>query len=392
MPERTPWGLVFSLFLCGVVAAFLIGKAPIALPVLRAEMGLSVVQAGLLVSLFSLIAAASAALFGALADRWGQQRVASAGLLLAGCAGLLGAAATSAVPLLASRVLEGIGFFLAVVSLPPLILSVTPKADRQKAMGLWGAFLPAGAGLIMLSGGVLMSQLSWQGLWITASAALLLAALWLSRRRLPQPAPRIPGKSLSSTYAILRHRGPVLLAAIFSCYSAQFLAVTAFVPLMLVEDAGWSVASAGMAGAVILGSNITGNLASGFLLDADWPRRRVIAVAALTMGLAAIFLLLPVLPVPLRLASAIVFSTVGGLIPGALFAGVPRHAPSPDQISTVNGLMLQGVAFGQLAGPASASLFVEATGTWAGALWFSLPVSGLTLILAFVLGRLETKR
>ncbi|MEM7430162.1 MAG: MFS transporter [Pseudomonadota bacterium] len=393
MPDRTPWRLVFALFSCGVIAAFLIGKVPVALPVLRSSLGLSVVEAGLLVSLFSLVAAASAALFGAFADRRGQRRTAVAGLVLAGAAGLAGAAASSIGPLLAARIGEGIGFFLVVVSLPPLILKVSREADRQKAMGLWGAFLPAGAAIIMLCGGWTLAVSGWPGLWILCSVALLLAALWLSRARLPEtPAASAPPASLLSAYALLRYPGPVLLAAIFSCYSAQFLAVTAFVPLLLVEDAGWSVAAAGTAGAMILAVNITGNLASGFMLDMGWPRRRVLLVAAVTMALTAICLLSPTLPITIRLAAAAIFSAVGGLIPGALFSGVARHAPDPGRISTVNGLLLQGVALGQLAGPSIASLFVEMTGSWSGALWFSLPVAVLMLGLAFLLGRQETER
>ncbi len=392
MSDRTPWGLVFALFFCGVIAAFLIGKVPVALPVLRAELGLSVFQAGLLVSLFSLIAAACAAVFGNLADRNGHRRVAVTGLLLAGVAGALGAAVTSVELLLISRVAEGIGFFLVVVSLPPLILRITPDKDRQKAMGLWGAFLPAGAAIIMLSGGLILVSGSWQGLWLFCSAVMIMAAIWLARAQLPGTSSTERPTPLLSTYGILRHPGPVLMAAIFSCYSAQFLAVTAFVPLLLVEDAGWSVAAAGTAGAVILAVNIAGNLASGFLLDKGWPRRRVLALAAIVMGLTAIGLLSSSLPMPVRLAAAVVFSAVGGLIPGALFAGVAHHAPSPAQISTVNGLLLQGVAIGQLAGPSSASLFVEATGAWSGALWFSLPAALLMLVLSVILGRLETKR
>ena len=109
------------------------------------------------------------------------------------------------------------------------------------------------------------------------------------------------------------------------------------------------------------------------------------------MGAMAVVLLTNVLPLSLRLAAALLFSSIGGLIPGALFAGVPRHAPAPGQVSTVNGLLLQGVAIGQLTGPSIASYCVEATGSWSGALWFSLPVAALSLVLAFALGRLETK-
>ena len=83
MTDTTPWGRVFLLFMAGVVAAFLIGKAPVALPLLRADLGLSVFQAGLVISLFSIVAACGAAMFGAFSDRFGHRKIAILGLLLA---------------------------------------------------------------------------------------------------------------------------------------------------------------------------------------------------------------------------------------------------------------------------------------------------------------------
>ena len=123
-----------------------------------------------------------------------------------------------------------------------------------------------------------------------------------------------------------------------------------------------------------------------------WPRGQIISAAAVAMGLGAIGVLLPGAPVSLSLAAGMVFSAVGGLIPGALFAGVARHAPEPARISTVNGLLLQGVALGQLTGPSSASVFADAADSWAGVLWFALPATGLTLLLAYKLAQLETAR
>jgi nitrate/nitrite transporter NarK len=136
-------------------------------------------------------------------------------------------------------------------------------------------------------------------------------------------------------------------------------------------------------------ANITGNIAAGILLDRGLPRVRLLQVAALALASGSSLLMIEGLPVALRIAGAVLFSAFGGLIPGSLFAGVARHAPSPRHVATVNGLMLQGVALGQLLGPAMTTWIVQRAGTWTAALIYLLPMAALSLLAATALGRLE---
>lgn len=107
------------------------------------------------------------------------------------------------------------------------------------------------------------------------------------------------------------------------------------------------------------------------------------------MAFGAIGVLSTAPPVLGRLGAGVLFSAVSGVIPGALFAGVPRHAPTPGQTSTLSGLLLQGAAIGQLIGPMTAAWFAGGSGSWSNVLWFTLPVAGATVVLAIILGRLE---
>lgn len=137
-------------------------------------------------------------------------------------------------------------------------------------------------------------------------------------------------------------------------------------------------------------ANTTGNIASGFLLDRGWQRRSLIVLAAAMMATGAVAVMSETLPVPLRIAGAVLFSSFGGMIPGSLFAGVARHSPSPAHVSTVNGLMLQGVAIGQLIGPAATTFLVGmGGGAWSWSLAYLLPMAGLTMVAGTLLGRIE---
>ncbi|MCL4185732.1 MAG: MFS transporter, partial [Burkholderiaceae bacterium] len=65
-----------------------------------------------------------------------------------------------------------------------------------------------------------------------------------------------------------------------------------------------------------------------------------------------------------RYAAIVVLSTVGGLIPGALFATAPFYAPSPAAVSTTVGLVQQGSGAGQILLPPLIAALAQYSGGW----------------------------
>ena len=150
--QRLAW-LVFGV---GVTAALHIGKLPVAIPVLQDALGLSLVQAGFLLSLVQLAGMTLGLFVGLLADRVGPRRVMQAGLLLLAAGSALGALAPGVGWLLASRVVEGLGFLLAVLPAPGLLRQrVLHAPTLSRALGWWGAYMPLGTALALLLGAAL---------------------------------------------------------------------------------------------------------------------------------------------------------------------------------------------------------------------------------------------
>jgi MFS family permease len=89
---RTSWGAVVIAVLGGVLAAVHIGKLPPALPLICADLGIGLVAAGFLVSMFSVLGLSMAVLLGRLADRLGRPRLVMAGFAAMALGGALGAA------------------------------------------------------------------------------------------------------------------------------------------------------------------------------------------------------------------------------------------------------------------------------------------------------------
>ena len=118
------------IVLAGVAAALHVGKLPPAVPALQQAMGISLVQAGFLLSLVQLGAVLLGLVAGLLADGVGLRRCMLAGLTLLTVAGLAGAAARNAHDLLLLRALEGVGFLLTTVPAPSSSLAPSISMAR----------------------------------------------------------------------------------------------------------------------------------------------------------------------------------------------------------------------------------------------------------------------
>src|SRR5215470_19216067 len=108
------WGLVIMALAAGLIAAAHVGKLPPALPAIRADLGLDLVTAGWLASMFSATGMLIALVVGVVADRLDHWRLAAGGLAVMAAGGFAGSLTDSAAQVIVSRFVEGIGL-LAVV-------------------------------------------------------------------------------------------------------------------------------------------------------------------------------------------------------------------------------------------------------------------------------------
>ncbi|MFN0182628.1 MAG: CynX/NimT family MFS transporter [Aquabacterium sp.] len=365
MTDRTDWRRVGLLLGAGIVAALHIGKLPPALPLLSVELGLGLVQAGILVSVFNAIGALGGMFCGALAERAGVRRSMLAGLVLLAVCSAAGAMASTFPQLLALRLLEGLAFMFTVTAVPSLIVRAVLPAEHRQALGLWGSYMPTGMALMMSAGALMQGIGGWRTVWWLGAA---LSVLWaaLLARSVPPDMARATAERPSAS-ALLRaglRRRPLALAACFSCYAAQFLAVMAFLPTLLVQRAGWGVVAAGLMAAAIVAVNAAGNVMAGGLAARGLPASRVLWTTALAMGVLGIGVFAEALPLPLRLGLAFGFSFVGGVIPGTLMGAAAQHAPRPELAGAAMGLLLQGAGLGQVLGPPLLGSAVQFSGSW----------------------------
>ena len=390
-PARTSWAAVLVAVGAGVAAAFQIGKAPIALPFIRAEIHIGLSAASWILSIFALLGATAGAGMGSIVTRLGARHMLPIGLIVLAVASLAGGLAPDLPWLLAARATEGIGYMLVVISAPALITMLTHPQDRQTAFGLWGSFMPFGVAVAMMAAPGL-ALIGWRGLWL-GMAGLLAGYALLVHRRMPHPAhpaPVAPGHLLRDIAVTVKAPGPLLLAAIFVPYSAGYAALTGFLPTLLIERMALSPGIAGMLAAAVAGANILGNLATGPLLRRGFPRWAAMATTSTVFAVTASGIFAPATPGVFAYGLCLIFSAAGGLLPGCALGGAPLFAPERRLVPVTLGLLMQGSNLGQLIGPVAVGAAVVAFG-WQGARLILVPASVLGIILALILRRLGRK-
>lgn len=365
----------FVVILSGVVAALHIGKMPPAIPVLREALGVTLVEAGFLLSIVQVAGMTAAVLVGVATDSLGRRRGMIAGQLILAIASFGGMWAQRPADLLLLRAFEGLGFLLVALPAPSLIRQLVPLGQLALHLGLWGTYMPTGTALALFCAPAMMSALGWQGWWGLLGGFSAATALWVFLRVPPDPKHVAAAPAAGQAQAgdawwqrlglTLGSGGPWRVAIAFLLYSSQWLAVIGFLPSIYAQ-AGLSGQMAGSLTALASLVNITGNIAAGRLLHRGVSARHLLYVGFGTMGVAT-FLAFGQLTgeaPPLRYLAVLMFSAVGGVIPATLFSLAVHVAPSEKTVSTTVGWMQQCSSTGQFLGPPVVAWLASQVGGW----------------------------
>ena len=378
----------------GIVSAFQVGKAPLALQSIRADLGVDLAAASWVLSAFAVVGAVAGLLTGAVADRVQARPTVIAGLALQAAGSALGALAASLPALLAARAMEGLGFLAVTIAAPVMVVAATAPAARKRAFAAWATFMPVGMAAVMFAAPAL-ETMGWRGLWWTNAAVLALYAALLAagtRSLRAHPGPVAGDGLLHGLRDTLGAAGAWFLAGQFCAYTAVFFALFGFLPTILGDRLVVEAGMAGVLSAIAVAAGAVGCLACGALLQRGWHPSRMLALGFSTIALCAIGILVMPLPGWAAYALCVIFSFVGAFIPVVIFDAAPRLTARPEMLGSVVGLATQGNCLGIVIGPAIAGA-IAGTAGWP---WVALPVVAISLIAASgalrFRARLETGR
>ena len=376
------WLLVAVATACGFTAAYNIGKVPPSVPALRDEFATSLTWIAALVSSYSLVAMTCSLVMGRVVGWLGMWRSTALGLSFLIAGGLAGAVTHQFGILLAGRVIEGLGYLAIAVTMPGFIARVCSDSSRPLAMGVWGTFVPGGITLCMLAAPWLSAIGGWRSLWwvgVAVAVVMLLVALVIIR-------PVTVGVAQSAGTEKLHWRSVInkttlLMSGCFAVYSMSFTGLATFLPTYWSEVSGLSLPVATKFAALVIATNIVGNLAGGWLNKRGILFRHLIAIGVPVSALCGMAVYATSMSFTVQLPAAMMFSFLGGIAPSTMFSSVAKVAATPAQSGLLVGLLFQGAGCGQVVGPLLFGAIIDYSGSWAAAPLYFLVCAAIGTVL-----------
>jgi len=155
------WTLVAAVL--GSSLAFMDGTVVnVALPAIQRELNAVVSDAQWVMEAYALTLAALLLVGGALGDRFGRRRIFMIGVSLFAISSLACSLSGSALQLIATRAVQGLGAALMIPGSLALVSSAYPLAERGAAIGTWSAFSGITTAIGPVVGGFLVEHYSWR--------------------------------------------------------------------------------------------------------------------------------------------------------------------------------------------------------------------------------------
>jgi EmrB/QacA subfamily drug resistance transporter len=158
----------------------------VALPSIRSGLHFSTTGLQWVVNAYTITFGGFLMLGGRAADLLGRRRVFLAGTVLFSIASLLCALASSRGLLLGARALQGFGgAVISPASLSIIATTFAEGAQRNRALGVWGAMAGLGGASGVLLGGLLTQGLGWPAIFLI-NVPVGVAVIVASRRAIPE--------------------------------------------------------------------------------------------------------------------------------------------------------------------------------------------------------------
>ncbi|MDQ4061681.1 MAG: MFS transporter [Pseudomonadota bacterium] len=343
---------------------------PAIAPKVAEALGVPAGQVGYQISLVYLAAMASSLVAGSVVGALGPWRTSQAAMLLT-AAGCVLASVPHLVTVIAGSLVLGSAYGLLNPAASDLLARHVPAGWSNLIFSIKQTGVPLGGIAAGLLGPPVAIALGWQApLWIAAGAAVLLAlasqpsrAAWDADRPRSRGSWRLP---LGGLHTVVETPTFLWLALSSFCFSAVQLSVIGFLVVLLVEEVGFDLVSAGMILAAVQVAGVVGRIGWGIVADLVRDGLAVLLGLALLMAAAAAAVV-GLSPAWSTLLVALVFMLLGLSAVawnGVYLSEIARLSPS-RAVGSITGAAMFVTFTGVVVGPTLFSALHAVLGSYA---------------------------
>lgn len=179
------WIILFTTVLLTFMATLDGSIVNVALPVMSNKLSVSMASIQWVVTSYLIVIVGTILVFGRLADIKGKTTVFKLGIIIFTIGSFLCGFTNSLIVLVLSRCLQAIGAAGTMSTSQGIITHVFPSNERGRALGLNGTFVALGSMVGPPIGGIIVSVLSWQYIFLI-NVPIGILALILAIRTLPK--------------------------------------------------------------------------------------------------------------------------------------------------------------------------------------------------------------
>jgi len=235
--ERQRWFILGALFLARTAMGFQFQSVVGVSSFLRADLGLSLGDLGLLVGAYMLPGIAVALPGGSLGERFGHKQIAIAGLLLMAVGGGATGMADDLGVATLGRVIAGIGAVILNVLLTAMVAEWFVGGRLVTAMAVLVTSWPVGIGIALVTGPFIAAEMGWPAMmWLSAAASLATCALVAFFYRRPDTAIRRDTQVVRSKLTFHDFWVATWSGQVWALFNVGYIVVVTFMPALLLAQ------------------------------------------------------------------------------------------------------------------------------------------------------------
>lgn len=351
--EHNNWSIIIMAVIAGILATMNLSKITALSTFISSSLSLSKLDVSYIQSCFNLMTIFFAIAASFLSRIVSPFKLLYLGLILLAGANFCGALTEVPVYFVLARIIEGTGFLLIAINAPVCISLSSNHNTKTTALTLWSIYVPTGVALGLLCAPLLATQFHhWQAIWYVSGILSLILLLMLLLTKKPSITTPIKPLHSANNENYARQTSFWLFAVAAFVYTFMFFVIMPTIGHYLSGYYKLSSANTAVISAIIIASNIPGNLLAGKLVQ-KYSRQSIINGAMLFMGLGGVYCFSFTHSLSAFIMINCLIVAVGGLVPSIVLSSAVHFSHHRSAIATMQAIFLTGLNLGQFVGPIS---------------------------------------